>query len=321
MLVPDFSDFQLFILVLSALLLFLYGLEQFSKELQHVGGERLPRGLALATRNRMGGWLLGAAVTAVVQSSSAVSAMVVALVNAGTLSFSSSLAVLLGAKVGTTATAWLVSFKLTGIGPFMIVLGGVLTLLPFSVRVAGRAIFYFGFILFSLDLIGLSLEPLRQDPWLLEQLAKAQAPWLGVLLGALVTMVLQSSSVVSGLAVVLVQQGVLPPEAAIAIVIGASAGTTVTALIASIPMDAFARRAAWMNTFFNLTGVLLLWPWVTPFAQWALGLAESPAQAVAIAHLAFNLGLALTFLPFTGWLGRRWAPKGVPTASAANAPV
>lgn len=103
--------------------------------------------------------------------------------------------------------------------------------------------------------------------------------------------------------------------------IGASAGTTVTALIASIPMDAFARRAAWMNTFFNLTGVLLLWPWVTPFAQWALGLAESPAQAVAIAHLAFNLGLALTFLPFTGWLGRRWAPKGVPTASAANAPV
>lgn len=318
---PDFSDFQLFILVLSALLLFLYGLEQFSKELQHVGGERLPRWLAMATRNRISGWLLGASVTAVVQSSSAVSAMVVALVNAGTLSFASSLAVLLGAKVGTTATAWLVSFKLTSIGPFMIVLGGVLTLLPFSVRVAGRAIFYFGFILFSLDLIGHSLEPLRQDPWMLQQLARASDPLVGVIMGALVTLVLQSSSVVSGLAVVLVQQSVLPPEAAIAVVIGASAGTTVTALIASIPMDAFARRAAWMNTWFNIVGVLLLLPWVTPFAQWALRTGEHPAQAVAVAHLAFNLAIALLFLPFTGWLGRRWAPKGEPTPSAANAPV
>lgn len=321
MTMPDFSNFQLFVLVLSALLLFLYGLEHFSKELQAVGRDRLPRWLGLATRDRFRGLLLGTSVTALVQSSSAVSALVVALVNAGTLSFAASLPVLLGAKVGTTATAWLVSFELTNLGPYLIVLGGVLTMLPFQIRVIGRAIFYFGFIFFTLDLIGQSLEPLRQDPWILEQLARASVPWIGVVLGALVTMLLQSSSVVSGLAVVLVQQGVLPPEAAIAIVVGSNAGTTVTALIASIPMDAFARRAAQMNTLFNSVGVLLMLPWVTPFARWAIELGETPDQAVAIAHLAFNLGLALFFLPWTGWVGRRWAPKGEPTPSAQNAPV
>ncbi len=321
MVTTDFSNFQLLVLVLSALLLFLYGLEHFSKELQAVGSDRLPRWLGLATRNRFSGLALGAGVTAVVQSSSAVSALVVALVNAGTLSFSASLAVLLGAKVGTTATAWLVSFKLTQIGPYLIVLGGVLTMLPFQIRVIGRAIFYFGFIFFTLDLIGQSLEPLRQAPWILEQLARASEPWIGVVLGALITMLLQSSSVVSGLAVVLVQQGVLAPEAAIAIVIGANAGTTVTALIASIPMDAFARRAAQMNAFFNGVGVLLMLPFVAPFARWAIGLGDSPDQAVAIAHLSFNLGLALFFLPWTDWFGRRWAPKGEPTPSPENAPV
>ncbi|TNF60694.1 MAG: Na/Pi cotransporter family protein [Burkholderiales bacterium] len=318
---PDFSDFQLLVLVLSTLLLFLYGLEHFSKELQEVGRDRLPRWLGLATRNRLGGFLLGTCVTAVVQSSSAVSALVVALVNAGTLSFAASLAVLLGAKVGTTATAWLVSFELTQIGPYLIVVGGLLTMLPLQIRVIGRAIFYFGFIFFTLDLIGQSLEPLRQDPRILEQLSRASVPWIGVLLGALVTMVLQSSSVVSGLSVVLVQQGVLPPEAAIAIVVGSNAGTTVTALIASIPMDAFARRAALMNTLFNSIGVLLMLPWITPFARWAIALGETPDQAVAIAHLAFNLGLALFFLPWTGWVGRRWAPAGQPTPSPQNAPV
>lgn len=317
----DFSEFQVFILVLSALLLFLYGLEHFSQELQTVGRDKLPRWLAMATRDRFRGLLLGASVTAVVQSSSAVSALVVALVNSGTLSFASSLAVLLGAKIGTTSTAWLVSFKLTHIGPYLIVLGGILTMLPFSIRVLGRAIFYFGFIFFTLDLIGDSLEPLRQSPWVLEWLARAQEPWLGVLMGVVVTVLLQSSSVVSGLAIVLVQQGVLDPIGAVAIVVGATLGTTATGLIASIPMDAFAKRAALMNLLFNAVGVVLMLPFVSAFGEWAVRVGETPGQAVAIANLAFNAGVALLFLPFTGWIGRRFAPKAEPTPSAENAPI
>lgn len=317
----DFSEFQVFILVLSALLLFLYGLEHFSQELQTVGRDKLPRWLAMATRDRFRGLLLGASVTAVVQSSSAVSALVVALVNSGTLSFASSLAVLLGAKIGTTSTAWLVSFKLTNIGPYLIVLGGLITVLPFSIRVIGRAIFYFGFIFFALDLIGSSLQPLRQSPAVLEWLAYAQEPWLGILMGIVVTVVLQSSSVVSGLAIVLVQQGVLDPIGAVAIVVGATLGTTATGLIASIPMDAFAKRAALMNLLFNAVGVVLMLPFVSAFGEWAVRVGETPGQAVAIANLAFNAGVALLFLPFTGWMGRRFAPKVEPRSTPENAPI
>lgn len=318
----DFSDFQVFVLVLSALLLFLYGLEHFSKELQTVGQDKLPRWLGMATRDRFRGLLLGASVTAIVQSSSAVSALVVALVNSGTLTFASSLAVLLGAKVGTTSTAWLISFKLSHIGPYLIVLGALITMLPFSIRVIGRAIFYFGFIFFALDLIGNALQPLRQSPAVLEWLAYAQEPWMGVLMGIVVTMVLQSSSVVGGLAIVLVQQGVLDPVGAVAIVVGAALGTTTTALIASIPMDAFARRTAQMNLLFASTGVVLVFPFISSFGAWAVGLSEgNPSQAVAIASLAFNAGLALLFLPLTGWLGRRFAPKAMATPSAQNAPI
>jgi phosphate:Na+ symporter len=316
-----FSQFQVFVLVLSALLLFLYGLEHFSQELQTIGRERLPRWLGLATRDRFRGLFLGASVTAVVQSSSAVSALVVALVNAGTLSFAASLAVLLGAKIGTTSTAWLVSYKLTHIGPYLIVLGGIITMLPFSIRVVGRAIFYFGFIFFTLDLIGDSLEPLRQSEWVLQWLARAQEPWLGVLMGVAMTVVLQSSSVVSGLAIVLVQQGVLDPLGAVAVVVGATLGTTATGLIASIPMGVYAKRAALMNLLFNAVGVVLMLPFVTAFGQWAVRVGETPDQAVAIANLAFNAGVALLFLPFTGWMGRRFAPKVEPPPSPENAPV
>ena len=315
--VQTLTELQWIILVLSALLLFLYGLEHFSKELQNVGGDRLPRWLGTATQNRVRGLMLGAGVTAVVQSSSAVSALVVALVNSGALSFSGSLAVMLGAKIGTTSTAWLVSFNLTHLGPALIVLGGFLTLLPFSVRVAGRAIFYFGFILFALDLIGTALAPLRHSPTLLEWLTYAQEPTLGILIGIVMTVVLQSSSVVSGLAIVLVQSQVLDPQAAVAIVVGATLGTTTTALIASLPMNTAAQRAAQMNLLFNAVGVVLMWPFMRLFAQWAVGLSESPDQAVAIANLAFNAGVALLFLPFTAWLAAKFAPKPNKPASRA----
>jgi phosphate:Na+ symporter len=317
----EHDPFRTAALVLSALLLFLYGLEHFSKELQAIGSDRLPRWLAMATRHRISGFALGAGVTAVVQSSSAVSALVVALVNGGTLSFAASLAVLLGAKVGTTSTAWLVSYELTHIGPYLIVLGGVITMLPFAIRVAGRAIFYFGFIFFALDLVSDSLEPLKQAQWVLDLLTQAEIPWMGVLIGVVVTVVLQSSSVVSGLAIVLVQQGVLGPLGAVAVVVGATLGTTATSLIASIPMDRFARGAAQMNLMFNAVGVLLILPFITVFGEWAVRQGGSAGQAVALANLSFNLGVALLFLPFTGWMGRYFAPPGEPQPSAENAAV
>src|SRR6185369_1135501 len=120
---------------LSAIVLFLYGLQAFSSELQAVGGNALKSWLGRVTANRLRGFLVGAFATAIVQSSSAITALAVTLVDAEVISFRASLGVLLGANVGTTATAWLVSFKLTGIGPAFIVLGALVSMLPSRIRV------------------------------------------------------------------------------------------------------------------------------------------------------------------------------------------
>src|SRR5215471_8478126 len=175
------TPFQGLFAAVSAVVLFLYGLQGFSTELRAVGGEALQSWLGRVTASRWRGFAVGALATAIVQSSSAVTALTTALVDASVISFRASLGVVLGSNVGTTATAWLVSFKLTGIGPVFIVLGALLSALPVRASVLGKAVFYFGLIFFALDLISGTLKPLQEQPVFSEWLALAQAPWLGVI--------------------------------------------------------------------------------------------------------------------------------------------
>lgn len=308
------TTFQAIIAVTATVMLFLHGLQGFSRELEALGQHKLRIWLGAATSNRFKGFTLGAVFTALVQSSSAVTALTVAMVDARVLSFAAGLAVMLGANVGTTSTAWLVSFKLTGLGAFAIVAGTALSVMPLRLRVIGKAIFYFGLIFFSLDLISQALGPLRDDPRLSGHLSLAAEPWIGVLLGMLVTAAVQSSSVVTGLAIVLTQKGVLEMSGAVAIIVGANIGTTVTSLIASIPMRPVAKRTALANLVFNVIGVLVFLPLIHPLARLVEAIADSPGIAVALAHLIFNLTLALIFLPLLGPVSRRL----VPAASGAG---
>ena len=280
----------------SAVVLFLYGLQSFSHELQTVGGDALQSWLARVTASRWRGFVVGALATAIVQSSSAVTALTAALVDASVISFRASLGVLLGSNVGTTATAWLVSFKLTEIGPVFIVLGALLSALPVKARVIGKAIFYFGLIFFALDLISTELKPLQQRPAFKEWLALAQAPWLGVGTGLVFTALVQSSSVTTGVAILLAQQGILPAQAAIPIVVGSNVGSTSTALMASLGMTPVARSTAIANFVFNAAGMLIYFPFLGPFARAIVERAADPGIAVAWAHLIFNLTVALLFL-------------------------
>ncbi len=300
---------NLFIGIFATIVLFLYGLQSFSREIQEMGKDWMPGVIDKLTRNRFSGFMLGATFTAVVQSSSAVTAIAVALVGAGTMSFTNSLAVLVGANVGTTATAWLVSAKLTGIGPAFIVAGALITVLPGPARVAGKSIFYFGFIFYALDLINHSLAPVTQDPRLLEILSHATVPVLGAIAGALLTALVQSSSVITGLAILLVQQGAIPIQGALAIIIGANAGTTVTGLIASIPLDEPARRTALANLVINVAGVLLFLPFVSQLATVVSGISDDPGTAVAWGHLIFNVGVAVIAMPLLGPLARWLEPS------------
>ena len=290
------SNLKVLLSIVSAIVLFLYGLGAFSHEIQEVGGEALKKWLGRLTESRWMAVLLGAVATAIVQSSSAVTALTVALVDAGTMAFLSSLGVLLGANIGTTSTAWLVSLKLTSIGPFFIVFGTLLSALPTRFKVLGKAAFYFGFIFFSLDVVSFTLKPLAQNPMFAEVLSRSTTPFMGVLAGTLVTAIVQSSSITTGLCILLVQQNLLAATAAIPIVIGANIGTTATALVASIKMQRTARRVAVANLCFNAFGVALFLPFLGRFATRLVECAGDPGMAVAWAQLIFNVVMSLAVL-------------------------
>jgi len=290
------SNLRILLAAVSAIVLFLYGLEAFSREIQAVGGETLAKWLNRLTESRWRAVLLGTVATAIVQSSSAVSSLVVAFVDAGTMTFRSSLGVLLGANIGTTSTAWLVSLKLTGIGPFFIIFGTVLGALPTRFKMLGKAAFYFGFIFFSLDVVSATLKPLAQNPVFAEILGRSSTPLMGVLAGAVITALVQSSSITTGVCILLVQQDILAGYAAIPIVIGANIGTTATALVASIKMQKTARRVAVANLCFNTFGVLLFLPFLGWFSVEVVKFAGEPSMAVAWGQVIFNVVMSIAVL-------------------------
>lgn len=290
------ANYQIIFSILSAIILFLFGLSSFSQELKVAAGTKLKAIMSRLTANRFIAFTVGAFFTAIIQSSTAVSTLAVSLVDTKVLSFSGAIAILLGAYIGTTGTAWLVSLKLTGIGPFFIVLGTLISLLPFKIHIFGKALFYFGFIFFSLDLVSASLEPLKENPHVIELLLHTNSTTKGIFIGILLTIILQSSTVVTGLTVIFVQQSLLLPESSIPIVLGANIGTTATALLASLGMSLTAKKTAVANTIINIVGVLVILPFMTPFTHWVLNISPSPSLVVAISHLSFNIVLVTIFM-------------------------
>lgn len=302
----NISAFEVIVSVAAAVILFSYALKGFSKDVQDVGGEALAAWLGRLTKRPLAGFAIGAVLTALVQSSSAVSGIAVALVEAGTIAFRGSLAVFLGANVGTTSTAWLVAIDATILGPFLIVLSAVMSLVPGRTSLFGRSILYLGIILLALQLISDYVAPIKNAPELSQWMAYAKNPLIGFAVGALATAALQSSSVVVGLGIIAVQQNLLVTADVVPIVIGSNLGTTSTALIASLSMSTIARKAALANLVFNTIGVLLFLPFMVPFANFITGLVGEGDTAVATAHLVFNLGVALAgfvlLLPIARWL-------------------
>jgi phosphate:Na+ symporter len=284
------------VIIISAIVLFIHGLQNFSNEIQLAGADKLRAWIGKITKTRLGGFLLGGIATALIQSSSAVSSITVSLVDSGVITFMQSLTILLGTNVGTTATAWIVTLKSNLIGPAFIVAGTLISIVPSRISTIGKSIFYFGFIFFSLDLISDAIAPLRGNPELVNVLKQAGNPFLGVFYGMVITILVQSSSVVSGLAIVLISQGILTLDAAIPIIIGANIGTTSTALIASLKLSSTAKLTALANFVFNFSGVVLVFPFIGLLKKAALFLSDTPAIQVAYAHLIFNLVVAVFFL-------------------------
>ncbi len=290
------NTLQVLVAVAAGVILFLFGIEHFSREVQAISGQRFRRFLALATKNRVLAFLLGGAVTAVVQSSTATSVIAVGLVNAGVLSFRHSLGVVFGANVGTTVTAQLVALELTSFAPALILVGFFAGYAPFRWRVLGRSIFYFGLVFFSLELVSAAVKPLQSDPELMMIIARYDTPITALIVGALFTAVVQSSTVTTGVAIVLIERGLIPFSIALPLILGANVGTTITALLASSSLDTSARRTATSHALYNVAGVLLFVPFLGPFEALLGTFGQSPAATLATAHLLFNVTTSVLFL-------------------------
>src|SRR5690606_10329923 len=243
----------------------------------------------------LGGFLMGGIFTSIVQSSTLVSSLTVSLVNTGVITFRDSILILLGTNVGTTSTAWIVSMESSFLGPLFIVLGTLISMIPTRISVAGKSIFYFGFIFFSLNFISQSMEPLKNDPLLVEVLSKASNPLLGILYGILITVIIQSSSVVVGLVIVLFSQRTIDIQSAIPSVIGANIGTTSTALLISLKFSSMSKLVALAASAFNVIGVVIMFPFFGLLERIAISFSTQPALQVAIAFTISNTFTSLFF--------------------------
>ncbi|MEE4190613.1 MAG: Na/Pi cotransporter family protein [Halieaceae bacterium] len=294
------EQLQILIAGLTAIVLFIFGLEHFSAEIERVTGDRFRRVLARATRLPVFGVLLGALVTAIIQSSSATSVIAISLVNAGVLSFKNSVGIIFGSNVGTTVTAQLVAFKLTEFAPLLIIVGFFMSLMRSRWTLFGKPVFYIGFVFFSLNLIASSLAPLQESEALVDYLIQPQNPLLAILAGCLFTALLQSSSVTTGLAIIFAQQGLLSLENAVPLIMGANIGTTATALLAMFNMDLAAKKTALCHFLFNVGGVVLFLPVFLLFGDRLNSFGSNPAVALANIHMIFNIASCLIFLALIG---------------------
>lgn len=300
------------------LALFLFGMEQMAEALKAVAGERMKSILAKLTANRFAGAATGAFVTAVIQSSSVTTVLVVGFITAGLMSMSQSIGIIMGANIGTTITAQIVAFKVTKAAMLMIGVG--FSMLFFSkeekIKHYGSMLMGLGMVFFGMSVMSDAMKPLRTFQPFLDFMIHMENPLVGILVAAAFTGLIQSSSATTGIVIVMASQGLISLPAGIALAFGANIGTCITAMLASIGKPREALRAALVHVIFNIGGVLV-WvmfiPYLAEFVMWfspvhpelagidRLG-AETPRQ-IANAHTVFNISNTLIFIWFTTQIG------------------
>ncbi len=301
------------------LAIFLYGMEKMADSLKAVAGERMKLILASLTTNRFMGAITGAFVTAIIQSSSVTTVLVVGFISAGLMSMAQSIGVIMGANIGTTVTAQIVAFKVTKAALLMVAVGFGMLFFSKQERIKqyGAMLMGLGMVFFGMAVMSDAMKPLRGYEPFLDLMIKMENPAIGILIAAAFTGLIQSSSATTGIVIVMASQGFITLPTGIALAFGANIGTCVTALLAAIGKPREAVRAALVHILFNVAGVLV-WlafipqlaavvTWLSPGYPELSGAermaAETPRQ-IANAHTIFNVANTLIFIWFTAQLGR-----------------
>ena len=309
-------DVTHFLSLLGGLALFLYGMQMMSTGLEAAAGNRMKQILEKLTTNRFMGILVGAGITALIQSSSATTVMVVGFVNSGIMKLSQAVGVIMGANIGTTITSWILSltgiqsdnfiiqmFKPTSFSPVLAIIGVIFILFINDSKKKDIGTIFIGFaiLMYGMDMMSSAVKPLAEVPEFTNLLLKFSNPLLGVIAGALLTAVIQSSSASVGILQALCLTGAVPFSAAIPIIMGQNIGTCITAILSAIGAKKNAKRAAAVHLYFNLIGTVIFMT-VFYLINAVVGFsffhqAATPA-GIAVIHSVFNVTATIILLPF-----------------------
>ena len=299
------STLTIILELMAGLGLFMYGMKLMGDGLENAAGESLKRILEKVTSNPIKSVIVGAIVTAIIQSSSATTVMVVGFVNAGLMNLTQAAGIIMGANIGTTITAQLVAFKLNDIAPIFIFVGTLIVMFSKGKRrkELGNIVLGFGILFTGMGIMSSSMKPLAGSPMFEHLIISIGDRWyIGVLVGTLITAVLQSSSATTGILVALATAGAIDINIALPIVFGCNIGTCITAIIASIGANKTAHKAAALHLIFNIVGTIVFLPFLGVLESVVLSMNDVVSRQIANAHTIFNVINTLLLLPFSKYI-------------------
>ena len=288
---------------------FLYGMKMMSEGLEKAAGAKMRSILEFFTKNRFIGMVVGIVFTAIIQSSNATTVMVVSFVNSGLMNLMQASGVILGANIGTTITGQLIAFNLSDIAPLIVIIGVIMVMFckKQSIKKIGEVILGFGILFMGLSIMSDSMTAVKNSPEILNFLASLTNPFAAILVGFLITAVLQSSSATVGIILLMVSQGLLEFTICPFMILGCNIGSCVSALVASLSGKKDAKRAALIHFLFNLIGstifFCILLVAIKPFTNMILYISGgSLARSVANVHTLMKVLEVAMMFPFMGWI-------------------
>ena len=291
---------EIILSIIAGLVLFLLAVNNLSESIQSIIGDKANSWIQRFTSNTFSGILVGIIVTTLLDSSSAVVIITIVLVNSKILTFRQAMGIVLGANVGTTISSQIIAMDISKYSPVFLLIGFVLLFISKSERInnIGKVILYFGVLFFGLLTMENSVEPLKDEKFFAEWMKKTENPIMGALIGAVVTLVIQSSSATVGMAIILAKKGFLSLIGGVAVMLGAELGTCSDTLLATIKGSRQALKTGLFHIMFNLLsiilGLILFYPFVVLVVKISSG--ASIERTLANAHMLFNILGVLIFV-------------------------
>ncbi len=286
--------------------LFLYGITAMGDGLERAAGSKMKKILGALTRNRLLAVIVGALVTGLIQSSTATTVMVVGFVNAGLMTLAQAVGVIMGANIGTTVTSVLIALDLTAIAPVALFIGVFVMLFVKKdfIKHVAQTIAGFGMLFWGMETMSSSMEPLRDSQVFADMITSFNNPIMGILIGIIVTVIIQSSSASVGILQALALQGLVPIELAIYVLLGQNIGTCLTALLSAAGTKTNTKRTAMIHLLFNVIGsvIFLLITMLTPYTSLLEMISDNVSVQISAAHIIFNVVSTIILFPFANGL-------------------